>query len=131
MPVVGFSRSVAALSVTLQENQSANPSWTNVTGTGDIDFVGTSPGPDAMVYSLRAVASGGIPPYTYAWARVSGSSEFSADSATSDQTTFTVDSAGNGYGAAESAMWKCTVTDSRSVAADPAQNANLLADGSL
>ena len=129
--IIGFSRSVAPLTVTLQENQSASPSWTNVTGTADLEHAGTSPGPDAMTYQLRAVVSGGVGPYTYSWTRVSGSFEFSADSSTSDQTGFTVDSAGNGYGAAESAMWKCTVTDARTVAADPATNANLTADGSL
>lgn len=126
--IVGFSRSVSPLTVTLQENYTADPAWTNVTGTADIEFFGTSPGPDGIGFSLRAVVTGGVPPYTYSWLRVSGSFEYSADTDSASETTFTIDSAGNGY-TIETAVWKCTVTDSRLVSADPATNAQLYAEG--
>lgn len=60
--------------------------------------------------STTVTATGGTPGYTYAWTRVSGSTDISADSASAATTTFSVVSMADG--ATKSAIFRCTVTDS-------------------
>lgn len=60
--------------------------------------------------STTVTATGGTPGYTYAWTRVSGSTDISADFASAATTTFSVVSMADG--ATKSAIFRCTVTDS-------------------
>lgn len=62
--------------------------------------------------STTITPSGGTPGYTYAWTRVSGSTDISADSASAATTTFSV--TGMVDGETASATFRCTVTDSAS-----------------
>lgn len=61
--------------------------------------------------SRTAVAADGVPPYFYAWTRISGSTAITANSASSATTDFS--SAGTDE--AFSAIFRCTVTDSDGV----------------
>ena len=68
--------------------------------------------------SSTATAYGGTSPYTYAWTRQSGSTDISADSASSATTTFTGTNLASG--STYDAVFRCTVTDdaSATVSAD-------------
>ena len=59
---------------------------------------------------VTVTASGGTPPYTYAWTRVSGASTITADSATAATTTFSC--TGLDPSEVNEAVFRCTVTDS-------------------
>lgn len=50
----------------------------------------------------------GVPPYTYSWTRVSGSTVMAADNAAAPSTTFT----GSGSNETANEVWQCEVTDS-------------------
>lgn len=63
--------------------------------------------------SVTVTVTGGTGPYTYSWARLSGSAAIYADSSTSASTTF---SASICFGT-RSGVWRCTVTDSLSATA--------------
>ena len=54
-------------------------------------------------------ASGGTPPYTYQWTRISGDNRASCDSPTSYYTTWTANLYRN---TTSSSVWRCTVKDS-------------------
>lgn len=71
------------------------------------DYSGSS---SATSESVTVTATGGTPGYTYAWTRVSGSSDISADSASAATTTFSVTSLADG--GTKSALMRCTITDS-------------------
>lgn len=59
--------------------------------------------------------TGGLPPYSYLWVRVSGPAIIRAQSLTNYATYFTM---GGKISANESAVFKCTVTDSASTVVD-------------
>ena len=52
--------------------------------------------------------SNGVPPYTYSWTRVSGSTVMAVDNAAAQSTTFT----GSGSNETANEVWQCEVTDS-------------------
>lgn len=58
----------------------------------------------------RCTASGGTPPYTYAWARQSGSTDIGGGGGTADETTFSASGDGSPT-SSYSAVWRITVTD--------------------
>lgn len=60
--------------------------------------------------TVTCTASGGVPGYTYAWTRVSGSTLVSATAPTSAATAFTT--SGMTTNTTRSAVFNCTVTDS-------------------
>jgi len=60
--------------------------------------------------SVTVTASGGTPPYTYAWTRVSGASTITANSPTAATTTFSC--TGLDPSEVNEAVFRCTVTDS-------------------
>jgi hypothetical protein len=62
--------------------------------------------------SVTVSTSGGAPTYTYAWTRVSGSSEITAGSASAATTDFDFSFTNQGF---FSATFRCTVTDSASI----------------
>ena len=58
---------------------------------------------------VTVTASGGAPPYTYQWTRISGDHKASCDSPTSPTATWTA----NLYlDTTSESVWRCTVTDS-------------------
>lgn len=63
-------------------------------------------GGGAGTNSVSITRTGGLPPYTYAWTRVSGSA-FAADTPTVSSTTFSIQLAN---GASAAATFRCTVT---------------------
>jgi hypothetical protein len=69
-------------------------------------------------------ATGGSPPYTYAWSYVSGTTA-TVNSATSATTTFTRTGTTDLLGNTLSGYYKCTVTDSVAVT-DDTSNVNAL-----
>lgn len=58
-------------------------------------------------------ATGGTPPYTYAWQRVSGHQFTQAVSPSSSSTTWTV-AGGTAFPPVKTSVWRCQVTDSAS-----------------
>jgi len=64
---------------------------------------------------ITVEALGGVPGYTYAWTRVSGSTTVSAVSSSSYSTYF---QGLVSVGSSVSAVFKCTVTDAASTAVD-------------
>lgn len=69
--------------------------------------------PIANGYSLstqRVTATGGTPPYTYAWARQSGSTDIGGGGGTDLETTFSASGDGSPV-SSYSAVWRVTVTD--------------------
>lgn len=70
-----------------------------------------------VISSAPAVCNvtGGIPPYTYLWSRLSGSSDCKAQTPTASSTYFALFAGGNPYSV--DCDWACTVTDSASTVA--------------
>lgn len=118
--IVGFSRAVAIpLSVTLETNKSG--SWAPVTGASDATYEEVAPasGPDGTDHDVRAVVTGGVPPYTYLWVRRSGSSRITANASTSSQTGFDIDA---GAYVGVQAIFDCEVTDAALTTASATQD---------
>lgn len=90
----------AAMSTTPDLTASVSP------GSLDTETVNSS----ATSASVTVTASGGTPPYTYAWTRVSGASTITANSATAATTTFSC--TGLDPSEVNEAVFRCTVTDS-------------------
>jgi len=65
--------------------------------------------------SCAVTATGGTAPYTYAWTRLSGSTDIAADSASAATTTFTGTSLASG--STYTATFRCTVTDNAAATA--------------
>lgn len=65
--------------------------------------------------SATVTASGGTAPYTYAWTRISGATEITANSTTAATTSFNC--TGLAAGEVNNAVFRCTVTDSVSATA--------------
>lgn len=63
--------------------------------------------------TLSVGITGGKPPFTWSWARVSGDTILSADNASGSYTTFS----GTGTSQTANEVWRCTVTDSASATA--------------
>lgn len=82
------------------------------TPSGNI-FAGEPAAPFATVISnsTTVTASGGTGPYTYSWARISGSSAVNISSSTSAVVSFNANVNKNGE---RNAVWRCTITDSLS-----------------
>lgn len=59
--------------------------------------------------SVTATPTGGVGPYTFSWARITGSSAPQANSPTSATTSWSANLGKNQVG---DATWRCTVTDS-------------------
>lgn len=76
--------------------------------TGSVQH-GFSGSTSATSAAATVTATGGTPPYSYAWTRISGSTDISATSASAASTTFDVVSMSDG--ATKSAIFRCTVTD--------------------
>lgn len=76
---------------------SVSPTWISGTGSGGVSDPATT------------TASGGVPPYSYSWARGSGSSSIIATDPTSDVTSFQW--IGPWSGPSRLSGWICTVTD--------------------
>ena len=70
---------------------------------------------------VTCTASAGTGPYTYIWTRVSGSVDITATADTSASTAFTAAAA---FNTTKTSTWKCTVTDSASLA-DVADSQNV------
>jgi hypothetical protein len=96
-PVNGVPAGAAFLPSTL----SASVSPSSVSKTDSTASITTA--------SVTVTATGGTSPYSYAWTRISGSTDIAADSASAATTTFTGSSlvSGTSY----SATFRCTVTD--------------------
>ena len=58
-------------------------------------------------------ATGGTPPYTYLWQRVSGNSSTSATNPTSNSTSW-IFTGGGVTNPIKSSIWRCQVTDAAS-----------------
>jgi len=72
------------------------------------DGVGFAPGTTQTNRAVTVTANGGLPPYTYAWTRVSGDTEIYANNPTSATTRFSVYSATSDTYVT---VFKCVVTD--------------------
>lgn len=77
----------------------------SVSPLGISEVAGTSSGTTSPA---TVTATGGTTPYTYAWTKVSGSTEMGITSASSASTTFSYSFRTQGL---FSATFKCTVTD--------------------
>jgi hypothetical protein len=64
----------------------------------------------AFTYYVTATASGGVAPYTYAWAYVSGDNTFTASAPTAATTRWSASL--TQFGQYKESVWKVTVTDS-------------------
>lgn len=96
-PVSGIAASTGSVSSVL--GASALPSSIEKTATSA----------SITTASTTVTASGGTPPYTYAWVRQSGSTSLNVDSAAAATTTFTGSSLASGT--IYAAVFRCTVTD--------------------
>lgn len=66
------------------------------------------PGTAETLQTAIVTVAGGVPPYTYLWSRVSGSTEIGPINGTSSATKFSAYFIGYG---SYSAVYRCTVTD--------------------
>lgn len=121
----------APLTVTLEANGNGSGGYVPVTGTEDVVHAEGAPasGPDTTTGQMRAVVTGGIPPYAYSWIKRSGSARISADNPTGSQTTFTIDA--GAYGSPVTAMYDCEVTDALLTTASATQDGEVVFDGGL
>jgi hypothetical protein len=93
----GLAAAAASISTTL--NAAASPSSLSTSGTGT----------PLTTASTTVTPTGGTSPYTYAWARLSGSTSITANTASAASTTFT--GASLASGTTYNAVFRCTVTD--------------------
>lgn len=118
------------LAITLEANGSGG-GYSPVTGSDDVVHTEGAPasGPDTTTGQMRAIVTGGTPPYTYAWIKRSGSARISADNPTGSATTFTIDA--GAYGSPVTATYDCEVTDALSATASATQDGQVVFDGGL
>jgi Putative phage tail protein/SprB repeat len=93
----GLAAAAATISTAL--NAAASPSSLSTSGTGT----------PLTTASTTVTPTGGTSPYTYAWARLSGSTSITANTASAASTTFT--GASLASGTTYTAVFRCTVTD--------------------
>lgn len=70
-------------------------------------------GPGGVDPAVVVTATGGTPPYTYAWQRVSGNPNTQADAPTASTTTWTFTGSGT-MPPNKVSTWRCQVTDAAS-----------------
>ena len=92
---------IAAAAASAPTALNATASSSSVSKTGTTASLTTS--------SVTVTPTGGSTPYTYSWARISGSTSIAVDSSTAATTTFTGSSLASGT--TYNAVFRCTVTD--------------------
>jgi hypothetical protein len=116
----GYVRGVVAFPADSPQPLVATADHSGVSGS----CLSSSGSCSATTSSVTCSATGGSPPYTYAWSYVSGTTA-TVDAATSATTTFTRTGTTGFGGNTLSGYYKCTVTDSVAVT-DDTSNVNVL-----